>query len=139
MSFLDVPIGKIYNVNESCQVFVGNPPIVYGLKSPQFQGTRVIRLSYWGQPQQGFSHIRISINRELDSLFSTHLIHTQVQRIVEKEKDTGARGKRLLPSGDCLTIFGFHFGDDSILEEVVGFCLFMVSLRKNTMFIVSCV
>ena len=28
MSCPDVPIGKIYNVNKSCQVIVGNPPIV---------------------------------------------------------------------------------------------------------------
>ena len=42
-------------------------------------------------------------------------------------------------SGDCLTIFGFHFGADSISEEVAGFSPFMVSLRKNNVFIVSCV
>ena len=34
---------------------------------------------------------------------------------------------------------GFTFGVDSIFEEVAGFSLFMVSLRKNIMFIVSCV
>ena len=45
MSCPDVPIRKIYIVNKSCQVIVGNPPIGQGLKSPQFQGTRVIRLS----------------------------------------------------------------------------------------------
>ena len=28
MSHLDVPIGRIYNVNKSCQVIVGNYPIV---------------------------------------------------------------------------------------------------------------
>ena len=28
MSCPDVPIGKVYNVNKSCQVIVGNPPIV---------------------------------------------------------------------------------------------------------------
>ena len=33
----------------------------------------------------------------------------------------------------------YYFGDDSISEEVVGFSPFMVSTRKNTMFIVSCV
>ena len=30
----DVPIGRFYNVNKSCQVIVGNPPIVQGLKPP---------------------------------------------------------------------------------------------------------
>ena len=33
----------------------------------------------------------------------------------------------------------FYFGADSISEEVVGFSPFMVSLRINTVFIVSCV
>ena len=41
--------------------------------------------------------------------------------------------------GDHLTVLGFTFGDDSISEEVAGFYPFMVSLRKNTLFIVSCV
>ena len=34
---------------------------------------------------------------------------------------------------------GFTFGADSISEEIVGFPPFMVSPRKNTVFIVSCV
>ena len=34
----DVPIRSFYNVNKSCQVNVGNPPIVQGLNSPQFRG-----------------------------------------------------------------------------------------------------
>ena len=33
---------------------------------------------------------------------------------------------------------GLTFGADSILEEVAGFSPFMVSPRKNTVFIVSC-
>ena len=32
MSYPDVSIGRINNVNKSCQVIVGNPPIVQGLK-----------------------------------------------------------------------------------------------------------
>ena len=44
MSCPDVPIGRIYNVKKSCQVIVGNSPIVQELKSPQFRGTRVTRL-----------------------------------------------------------------------------------------------
>ena len=35
----------ICNVLKSCQVIVGNPPIGQGLKSPQFRGTRVVRLT----------------------------------------------------------------------------------------------
>ena len=31
MSCPDVPIGRFYNVNNSCQVIVGNPPIDQGL------------------------------------------------------------------------------------------------------------
>ena len=41
--------------------------------------------------------------------------------------------------GDHLTVLGFTFGADSISEEVAGFSPFMVSPRKNTVFIVSCV
>ena len=41
-------------------------------------------------------------------------------------------------SGDHLTVLGFNFGADSISGEVVGFSPFMVSPRKNTVFIVSC-
>ena len=33
----------------------------------------------------------------------------------------------------------FTFGADSISKEVAGFSPFMVPLRKNTVFIVSCV
>ena len=61
------------------------------------------------------------INRELDQ---------------ERERNW-ARGKSLLLLGDCLTVFGFHFGADSISEEVARFSPFMVSPRKNTVFIVS--
>ena len=42
-------------------------------------------------------------------------------------------------SVDHLTVLGFTFGVDSISEEVVGFSPFMVSPRKNIVFIVSCV
>ena len=42
-------------------------------------------------------------------------------------------------SGDHLTILGFTLGVDSISEEVAGFPPFMVSPRKNTVFIGSCV
>ena len=45
MSCPDVPIKRFYNVNKSCQVIVGNPPIDQGINSPQFWGTRVIRLT----------------------------------------------------------------------------------------------
>ena len=42
-------------------------------------------------------------------------------------------------SGYHLTVLGFTFGADSISEEVAGFYPFMVSMRKNIVFIVSCV
>ena len=35
MSCPDVPIGIFNNVNKSCQVIVGNPPVVQRLKSPE--------------------------------------------------------------------------------------------------------
>ena len=74
---------------------------------------------------------RISINREENSLFSTHS---------STLKDTGARKKEVTAverSSYCFR--GFTFGVDSISEEVAGFSPFMVSPRKNTVFIVYCV
>ena len=94
MSCPNVPIRRFNNVNKSSQFIVGNPPIVPRLKSPQFWGPSIIRLSQRGRPQLGLVKSGISINRELVSLFNTHLIHTQVQRIVE-EGDTGARQKEV--------------------------------------------
>ena len=47
--------------------------------------------------------------------------------------------KKVTAVGRSLTVFGFYFGANSIFEEVVGFSPFMVSLRKNIVFIVSCV
>ena len=56
------------------------------------------------------------------------------------KKTLGKGRKRLLLSGDHLIVFGaLLFGADSISEEVAGFSPFMVSPRKNTVFIVSCV
>ena len=51
----------------------------------------------------------------------------------------GLEKKRLLLLGYHLTILGFTFGANSISEEVAGFSPFMISSRKNTVFIVSCV
>ena len=58
---------------------------------------------------------------------------------MREKKLLGLERKRLLLSGDHLTFLGFTFAVDSISEEVVGFSPFMVSLRKNIVFIVSCV
>ena len=58
---------------------------------------------------------------------------------MREKKLLGLEIKMLLLLGDHLTILGLTFGADSISEEVVGFSPFMVSLRKNTVFIVSCV
>ena len=82
---------------------------------------------------------RISINRELASLFSTHSLTLSCSTYLRKKKTLGQGRKRLLLSGGHLTVLGFTFGAGSISEEVVGFSPFMVSLRKNTFFIVSCV
>ena len=58
---------------------------------------------------------------------------------MRKIKTLGQGRKKLLLSGDHLTILGFMFGANSISEEVAGFSPFMVSPRKNILFIVSCV
>ena len=81
----------------------------------------------------------ISINRELASLFITHSFKLSCSAYMRKRKTLGKGRKRLLLSGDHIIIFGFHFCVDSISKEVVGFSPFMVSPRKNTVFIVSCV
>ena len=140
MSCPDVPIGRIYNVNKSCQVIVGNPPIDQGLKSSQFWGTRVIRLSQRGWPQQGFNHVRNQYKQTGDLSINHTLIHTQLQRIAEEEKYYGAKTKEVTAVGRSSYCFGgFNFGVNSISEEVAGFSPFMVSLRKKIVFIVSCV
>ena len=58
---------------------------------------------------------------------------------MREKKLLGLERKRLLLLGDHLTVLGFYFGVDSISDEVVGFSPFMVSSRKNIVFIVSCV
>ena len=81
----------------------------------------------------------ISINREIASLFSRHSHTLSCSAYLRKSKTLAQGRKRLLLSGDHLTVFGFHFGTNSISEEVAGFSPFMVSSRKNIVFIVSCV
>ena len=50
----------------------------------------------------------------------------------------GLDKKNITAIGRSLTFLGFYFfGADSISEEVAGFSPFMVSPRKNTMFIFS--
>ena len=59
---------------------------------------------------------------------------------MRKEKTLGLDKKKITAIGRSLTVLGFYyFGADSISEEVVGFSPFIVSPRKNTVFIVSCV
>ena len=45
LSCPNVAIKRFNNVNKSCQVIMGNPPIDQGLKSPQLRVTSVIRLT----------------------------------------------------------------------------------------------
>ena len=51
----------------------------------------------------------------------------------------GLDKKKVTTVGRSLTVLGSTFGADYFLEEVAGFSPFMVSIRKNTVFIVSCV
>ena len=92
-----------------------------------------------GRPWYSFSHVGISINRGLESLFITQLIHTQVYHIVEEGEDTGARQEEGYCYWESILLFcGFTFCVDSISEEVAGFLPLIVSLRLNIDFIVSC-
>ena len=49
---------------------------------------------------------------------------------MREEKISQSERERDKSYGYHLTIFGFHFGVDSISEEVMGFSPFMVSPRK---------
>ena len=75
---------------------------------------------------------RISINRELASLFSTHSLTLSCSAYYEEEEDTGSRKKEVTTVGRSSYCFGgFTFGVDSISEEVARFSPFMVSSRKT--------
>ena len=136
MSCPDVPIGRFYNVNKSCQVIVANPPIDQGLKSSQFQGTRVIRLSQRSRPQQGLIKLGISINGELSSLFITHSL-TQLQRIAEEEDDTRARKKDATVVRRSSYCFGVLLLVLILSLRKLWVFSFMVSLRKIFVSILS--
>ena len=57
---------------------------------------------------------------------------------MRKEKTLGLDKKKITVVRRSLIVLGFYyFGDDSISEEVAGFSPFMVSPRKNIVFIVS--
>ena len=58
---------------------------------------------------------------------------------MREKEESGTRERETTLSRDHLTVLGFTFGADSISEEFVGFSPLMVSPRKNTVFIVSCV
>ena len=51
---------------------------------------------------------RISINREVTSLFITHSLTLSCSAIAEEEEGSRARRKRLLLSGDHLIFWGFY-------------------------------
>ena len=53
------------------------------------------------------------------------------------EKTLGLDRKKVTAVRRSSYYFRFHFSADSISEEVAGFSPFMVSQRKNTVFIVS--
>ena len=58
---------------------------------------------------------------------------------MRKEKTLGLDRKKVTAVERSLTKFGFYFGVDSISKELAKFSPFMVSPRKNKVFIVSCV
>ena len=67
---------------------------------------------------------------------SLSIYHT-LTHLTKEEEVVGAREKEATTVGRSSYCFGFYFWCDYISEEVVGFSPFMVSLRKNTVFIVS--
>ena len=58
---------------------------------------------------------------------------------MRKKKTLGLGRKKVTTVRRSSYCFGFTFGVDSISEEVAEFSPFMVSSRKNIVFIVSCV
>ena len=87
----------------------------------------------------GLVKSRININKELASLFNTHSLTLSCSAYLRKKKTLGLGRKKVTAFGRSSYYFGFTFGADSISEEVAGFSPFMVSPRKNIVFIVSCV
>ena len=92
------------------------------------------------RPWQGFSHVRITINRELESLFNTQVIHTQVQRIVEEGEDIGARQEE----DYCCWEITYYFGDFTVLVLILslrklrGFILYRFPEEKNCVHYLLC-
>ena len=55
MSCPNVPIGRFYNVNKSCQVIVGNPPIVQGLSPRSCKALGLLDSPREARPSESFS------------------------------------------------------------------------------------
>ena len=80
---------------------------------------------------------RKNINKHSVSLFRTHT-HS-LGRMSERGEALSVCERDCCCREIILLFWGVTFGADSISKEVVGFSPFMVSPRKNTVFIVSCV
>ena len=108
MSCPDVPIERIYNVNKSCQVIVGNPPIVKGLKSLQLQGTRVIRISQQRSSLVGFQSCRDQYKwRTGVSIYHNNSSTLKCSTQLRKEKTLGLGKKKITVVRISLTVLGF--------------------------------
>ena len=71
---------------------------------------------------------------------SIHNTHTHSLGHMSERGETLSVRERETEAVEIILLFwGLTFGADSISKEVAGFSAFIVSLRKNTIFIVSCV
>ena len=79
--------------------------------------------------------------RDAFGLLVLYLLHTLTHLLgcMSETEEVGLKERHYYYRGIIFMFLGFTFGVDSISEEVSGFSPFMVSLSKNTVFIVSCV
>ena len=137
MSYLYVPIKRINNVEKSCKFIEGNPPYCSRVKVPAVSGHQGYQTLLEKLALVSYCQVRKQYKQRA-GLSICHIVnHTQLQCMSERE-GVGIREREQMLEIILLPL-GFTFGADSIFEEVAGFSPFMVSPRKNTVFIVSCV
>ena len=122
MSYSDVPIGRINNVNKSCKFIEGNPPYCSRVKV----STVLVPQGYQTLPEKSalVSYCQVKNQyKQRVSLFIYHtFIHTQLQHITERERRSWEKRERDCCYGEIISLsLGFTFGADCIFEEVARF------------------
>ena len=89
----NIPIGRLYNVNKSCQVIVGNPHIDQGLKVPAVSGHQGSQTLLEKSALVGYYQVRNQYKQRAGLSIYHTLTYTHLQHIVDEEQDIGARKK----------------------------------------------